>query len=428
VRTRDKILVLLLSIVALLLFWWGLTLYGLPRLALQVSRLLHPPERAVFLPQAELATAVEATLAALTLTPPPSVTPSATASPTVAGPTATLAPSETPTPMPTPIPDEVILTGAVHEYEKMNNCGPATLSMALTFWGWQGDQLVLREVLRPNGYVDDKNVSPTEMVTYVNSQTDWRALLRFNGRQETLKRLIAAGFPVLIEKGFEPPGEQWMGHYLLLTGYSDARERFIAQDSYIMADFPLPYADLAARWLDFNRPYVVVYPPEREAEVLAALGSDADARANLEAAVATAQVDSDSLTGRDRFFAFFNLGSSLVGLQRYPEAALAYDQAYTIYPTLAEAERPWRMLWYQQGPYAAYYYAGRYPDVVQLANVTLSFLRDPGLEESYYWRGLARQALGDTAAAQSDLERALWLNPGYDAAGAALATLATPVP
>jgi hypothetical protein len=60
------------------------------------------------------------------------------------------------------------------------------------------------------------------------------------------------------------------------------------------------------------------------------------------------------------------------------------------------------MLWYQTGPYKAYYYTGRYQDVINLANVTLDTVSDKSLEESIYWRGMAEQALGDTAAAIAD--------------------------
>jgi len=69
----------------------------------------------------------------------PTLTP--TRAPTVEiTPTLTLTPL--PTPTSTPIPNTVRLTGVRHEYQKFNNCGPANLSMALSYWGWEGDQTV----------------------------------------------------------------------------------------------------------------------------------------------------------------------------------------------------------------------------------------------------------------------------------------------
>ncbi len=87
----------------------------------------------------------------------------------------------------------------------------------------------------------------------------------------------------------------------------------------------------------------------------------------------------------------------------YAGAASAYDQAFALYPSLPQKERPWRMMWYQTGPYWAYYYTGRYQDVVDLATKTLDNMSDPVLEESYYWRGLAYDALGDRQKAVEDL-------------------------
>jgi tetratricopeptide (TPR) repeat protein len=77
-------------------------------------------------------------------------------------------------------------------------------------------------------------------------------------------------------------------------------------------------------------------------------------------------------------------------------------------------------LWYQDGPYAAYYHTGRYQDVLNLAGTALVTVDKPVLEETYYWRGLAKAALGDQAGAVEDLNRAFTLNPKSTPAGAEL--------
>src|SRR3972149_8961583 len=119
---------------------------------------------------------------------------------------------------------------------------------------------------------------PYERAEFVNPQTEFRALTRDGGAPALLKLRIAAGFPVIVEKGFEGYGfEGWMGHYALVTGYDDARQRVNTQDSYIGSDFPFPYDDLVNYWRNFNYAYIVIYPPEREAEVSALLGGQADA-------------------------------------------------------------------------------------------------------------------------------------------------------
>lgn len=71
------------------------------------------------------------------------------------------------------------------------------------------------------------------------------------------------------------------------------------------------------------------------------------------------------------------------------------------------------MMWYQTGPYWAYYYTGRYQDVVNLSTTTLDAMSEPVLEESYYWRALAREALGDTKGAVRDLQSSLKFHPDF---------------
>ena len=74
---------------------------------------------------------------------------------------------------------------------------------------------------------------------------------------------------------------------------------------------------------------------------------------------------------RDQFFAWFNAGTSLVYLQDYAGAAPCMTKHSIFTPASPKISRPWRMLWYQTGPYFAYYYAGRFQDVISLADQTL---------------------------------------------------------
>jgi hypothetical protein len=372
----------------------------------QIWYALFPPEASVFTPDPTLAAMVRETLTASAPTPAPTSTlqpeapPTATPSPTATRP---------------PLPASMELAGVRHEYQKWNNCGPATLAMGLSFWEWPGDQRPIADYTKPNPR--DKNVMPYELADFVNSQTDLRALTRDGGDLELLKRLIASGFPVIVEKGFEGYGfEGWMGHYALVTGYDDARQRVNTQDSYIGDDFPFPYDDLVKYWRNFNYVYVVIYPPEREAELSALLGSQADEGAANAAAAQRASDEIFQLTGRDQLFAWFNRGTSLVALQDYAGAGAAFDEAFRIDAELLTTDpesRPYRIMWYQTGPYKAYFYSGRYNEVINLATHTLANMSEPVLEESYYWRGLAREAVGDVPGAIEDLRAALNMHPGF---------------
>jgi tetratricopeptide (TPR) repeat protein len=113
-------------------------------------------------------------------------------------------------------------------------------------------------------------------------------------------------------------------------------------------------------------------------------------------------------------FSWFNVGTSQTSLGRHAEAAAAYDKA-------RQLGLPYRMLWYQFGPYESYFAVGRYEDVIALADATLATARN--LEESYYWRGRARLAQGDPAGARSDFQAALRFHEGWPPAAAALAEM-----
>ncbi len=381
----------------------------------------NPPDEVAFSPaqQAEMEAIVNQTQTAMAPTPTQTVEPSITPT-NYTSPTPTQTPS--PTPSPTPIPDSVRLEGVVHEYQKFNNCGPANLSMALSYWGWEGDQRDTAAWLKP--MQEDRNVMPYEMVDYVRSQTNLNAIVRSGGELETIKKFVAAGFPVIIEKGFEEEVEQdtWMGHYGVITAYDEDKRTFLIQDSYVAADYSNPYEKVERHWRSFNYVYVVIYPPEREQEVFSILGPFADETYSFQYAAQKAIEETYELEGRELFFAWFNYGTSLTNLGDYYGAAQAYDQAYEIYADLYP--KPWRITWYQTGPYFAYYYTGRYQDVIDLADITISYVSNqPAIEESWVWRGRAKVALGDIEGAIEDFREALKWHPGWWVAEAELQNL-----
>lgn len=380
-------------------------------LAARVRRVINPPQAVIFVP-VEAPSPAPATEPA----PPPAVTRvvNPTVTPSPAAPEETATPQASPTPTTTPLPERVVLTGIVHEYQQFNNCGPANLAMALSYWGWQGDQRDTRSFLRPNLKVDDKNVNPSEMVEFVERFAGMQAFVRYGGDLDLLRRLIAAGFPALIEAGHHPPDDWWMGHYLVVSGYDDQQGKLLVQDSLVSPDLAMTYDELARGWWrDFNYVLIVVAPPERAAQALELLGPYADPQQSFQIAALKASQEIPDLQGRDQFFAWFNLGSSRVGLGDYQGAAEAYDQAFALYADLSEAMRPYRLMWYVVGPYEAYYYSGRYEDVVNLANTTFAWVGQPVLEESYYWRGMANLALGKQNLAITDFQKAAGLNPNY---------------
>ena len=212
-----------------------------------------------------------------------------------------------------------------------------------------------------------------------------------------------------------------MGHYRLLTGYDDTRAEWIAYDSYeqhglrnpdangAYRGIAIPYTEFDQLWQVFNRTYIVVYPANQAVIAEGILGNEVDAGSMWSRGLVAAQ---NEITAQPNdAFAWFNLGSDLVALGRFGEAAQAYDQARRL-------GLPWRMLWYQFGPFEAYQMSGRHEEVIALAEATLATTES--VEELFYWRGQGLAALGDLTTAREAWQKALALNPHYTNAAAAL--------
>ncbi len=308
----------------------------------------------------------------------------------------------------TPLPDRVSLPAPEWEKQDWNNCGPATLALGLRFYGWEGDQFTISELLKPDR--GDKNVNVEELVYYVRTRAGWlSADFRVGGTMERLQAFLAAGYPVIVEKGFvleeNDGGGGWAGHYLLLTGYDEGRGVFTAQDTNPITggqDREISFQALDEGWRAFNRVYLYLYPPANEQEIRSILGEDAEREDNRIRALETAMKEAE-LKPEDAF-AWFNIGTNLVYFERYGEAAQAFDTALAL-------GLPWRFTRYQFGPYIAYFNQGRFEDVIDLATTTL--FRTYKAEESLLWRGWARYRQGDLLGAREDFLEALSYNPNY---------------
>ena len=403
------------------------------------SRLFYmrsDPSETLFVPKEQSDTAIQTqmaafaavetgTAAALTETAPTAtpVTPTPTEAAETDVPTQTLEPTPTreSTATPEPLPESYFITGVKYEDQHgiWNYCAPTNLSMAMTYWGWQGERRTIGPVVKPRE--KDKNVMFYELEEYVSEHSDLRSVVRPGGTAELLKRLIVKDYPVLIEKGSfmqEVSGAlSWMGHYNVVTGYDDAAAEWTVQDSYYTPNYKVSYETMEQEWQSFNHQFMVVYPGDHEAKVYSILGPYTNGNwANQNALkMADAQIAAAE-TPEEYFYAYFNRGSSQVELSDFYGAAQSYDMAYnTFYPDIENNRRPYRIVWYQTGPYYAYYYSGRYYDVISLAETALASTAEPFLEEAHYWRAMAYNALGEIEKAHEDLDTCLQLHPGFTA-------------
>jgi hypothetical protein len=308
-----------------------------------------------------------------------------------------------------PPPLQASLTSPPYEKQTPNNCGPAALSMMLHMFGWNGTQKDISDVIKPvNG---DRNVNPEEMAYWVRNYAGWlRIEYRVGGDLETLKRIIAAGYPVIVESTTSlnpgdtgwPDDDLWAAHYLLLTGYDDSAGTFTVQDTYRGPDKMVPYEQLESDWKPFNYLFMIVYLPEQEAEMQRLLGSNWDPDLNRQNALTFAQAATTA--DPSDAFAWFNVGSNLVYFERYDEANAAYDKA-------REIGLPQRMFRYQFGPFLANFHAHRTDDLLALTDYALQ--RTDMSEETWLWHGWALFRKGDTTGAIENWRRALSVNPNY---------------
>jgi len=372
-------------------------------LAAYVGGVIYPADRAPTPQPTSLARASSA---------PASATPGAAETATAAQNTpATLLPSPTPappTPTPTPPPAQVKLEAPDYERQDINNCGPAALSTYLRYYGWEGDQFSISDLIKP--VREDRNVNVEELVYYVRNQAGWLNIeYRVGGSLEQIRRFLAAGIPVMIEETFHmdepfwPRDDLWAGHYLVITGYDDNRKVFTAQDTYYGANIAVEYAELDQNWKSFNRVLILVYRPDQQPVVESILGTDWDVDTNRQHALEQSQEETEA-DPKDAL-AWFNLGSNLVYFERYVEAAEAYDTARSL-------NLPQRMYRYQFGPFLAYFHSQRNPDLLALTEYALQ--RTPNSEEGLLWRGWALYRDGGTGQAAEQFRKALDARPGYE--------------
>ena len=336
--------------------------------------------------------------------------PTATAEPT-------FTPTATPSPTPEPLPEQVLLEGIGAILQTFNNCGPANLTQVLNFHQYDITQEQVRLALKPNS--EDRNVSPWQIQDYVNEQTPYRAIARSNGNIEMLKQFIAAGLPVVVEKGYWLEASGWWGHYLTLYGYDDALQQFRTQDSYLGpfdgSGRPAGYADVEEFWQQFNYTFYVAFEPSQEELVNSILGAEMLDDFTMWQLTAV-RADQETRANPDNPYAWFNLGTALTHMgemtgeeQYYQGGAQAFDKA-------REIGLPPRMLWYQFRPYYAYYKVGRIDDVIALADATLETQGGRNVEETYWHKGHALVARGDLAGARAAYQEALAVNPTFSPA------------
>ena len=343
----------------------------------------------------------------------------ATAEPGAAAPAAdepTPTPSPTATATPPPLPDRVMLENVPVEVQTFNNCGPANMTIVLNFWGVETTQADAASYLKPNR--EDRNVSPWQINDYVNEFTSLKSTAHASGTPEILKQFIAAGFPVVIEKGYEPQqgNEGWYGHYLTVYGYDDTRQEFYSRDTYLGPTDGSPridsYDEFMKWWQQFYYTFYVIYPEHRAGEVFRIIpevlqDDETMWRHTIEIARRELQAESENV------FTWFNLGVALTRLAALTGNQQEYLEATQVFDRARDIGLPPRTLYYEHRPFLAYYRTGRFNDILELTGALINDAGGKWVEEVHYWRGNALAMTNELRAAQEAYQEALRVNPNF---------------
>lgn len=306
----------------------------------------------------------------------------------------------TPAPTLPDIPESYSIQMQKHMFQSFNNCGPATLSMALSYLGIDKTQGELGEILRPyqvaGGDNDDKSVTLSEVAAQAESY-GLHTYLRPNGTPEKLERIIALGLPVVTRTWLE--SDEDIGHYRVVRGYDRSNKIFTQDDSLQGKDLTYSYDEFDEIWQPFNYEYLVIVDDERRAHVEAILGEEVDEQVAWENALARIEqeMQSDPENGHLGFAKsriYYYLGDYAKSVEEFE---------------LAEDRLSFRTLWYQMEPILAYEKLGNRVRVFEVTDGILNN-QNRAYSEAYLVRGRMLEKNGDIAGARNEYEKALFYN------------------
>lgn len=318
-----------------------------------------------------------------------------------------------PTPTLAAIPDTYHLKKGIYTAQSFNNCGPASLSMALSQNNINVSQADLAARLRPfnnpAGGIDDKAVLGYELVAEAKKQ-GLGAVDRPNGSPEMLRNLLANDVSVIIRTWLNPYED--IGHYRVLTGYDKNQGIFFANDSYQGPNIVLREDEMTKIWKPFNFGYIAIYPEEKQRLVENIIGNDWDENMAWENSLTRAEKELSE--NPEDSYGLFNKSVALFYLGKYDDSVIAYEKAVVGLPP--------RMLWYQLEPIYAYQKAGQSEKALGLADQIL-FNGNLAYSELYQVKGEIYLAKGDKESARKEFENAIYYNQNFEKARESLSRL-----
>ena len=312
-----------------------------------------------------------------------------------------------------PIPGRKVLPGGTQVFQSFNNCGPASLSMALSHFAITVSQQELGQALRPyqipGGDNDDKSVTLEELAAKAE-EYGLVAFHRPNGSIAKLKQFIAVDLPIITRTLLHADDD--IGHYRVVKGYDDSTQQLFQDDSLQGKDLWFSYDDYEQLWQPYNFEYLVLVPKEKENLVSTILGAEVDEQIAWSNAVQNSRQQLQKNPGD--LYAQFNLSVALYHTGNYAQSAREFEKV--------ENRLPFRTLWYQIEPIQAYVALKNYDRVLQITDAVLNKY-NRAFSELYLIRGEIYKQQGKRDQAKAEFEKAVLYNVNLQAAKEALASV-----
>lgn len=312
-----------------------------------------------------------------------------------------------------PLESKKILENSYHVFQSFNNCGPAALSMALSYYGINKSQQELGQELRPyqnpGGDNDDKSVTLEELANK-GQELGFIPYHRPNGNTQLLKQFINNDIPVITRTWLKDNED--IGHYRVVKGFDNTTDELIQDDSLQGKNLRYSFADFNTIWNKFNNEYLVLVPQEKQAVAEAILKEDIDTLTAWKKAVKSSEeklkTNPNDATER------FNLSVALYNTGDYKRSAEEFEKV--------ENQLPFRTMWYQIEPIKAYYELGNYNRVFEITNKILNN-HNRAFSELYVIKGNIYKNQGNIEAAKREYEQAVLYNSNLKSAQEALSSI-----
>lgn len=298
-------------------------------------------------------------------------------------------------------------------YQTFNNCGPATLSMLLDFYGINSSQQEIADDLRPfqqiRGIGDDKSVTLDELADFAKKK-NLETYKRLGGDINKLKLFLENGIPVLTITWLNRDGG--FGHYRIIKGYDDKLNQITEDDSIFGLDQRLSYSEFLNLWQYFNYQYLIAVPPEKKEIVEAILKDENDITTSYKRALIKAQ--NEYQQNPSNVLPLFNESTSFYYLGDFENSIKSFEES--------QKNLPFRMTWYQPEPIMSYQKVKNYSKVFSLIDAIFKS-GDLAFSELYQIKGEIYLDQSKKDEAKKEFQLALYYNKNYTPAKEALSRM-----